>query len=950
MKKRNPLLRLAARVVIACLGISVLAGSIICCEQQPARQITLTIFHTNDIHARIDNLAKIAWIVKEERKTNANAFFVNAGDNFSGNPIVDQYVPRGEPMQVLMNLMGYNVLELGNHEFDYGQEILGDFMRKANFHILCANVKIPDQAVLPQPKPYVILETEEGIRAAFLGLVQIEGRSRIPSTHPAKIQGLAFSDGIETARHYRYLKDKCHVFIALSHLGYETDEILAQGMGELDIIIGGHSHTLIENPVEINHVLITQAGDNGRYLGRIDITLKNGRIITKKAGVIEVASIKEEIPEIKKKVNDYNNNPLLDRLVTTLPGPVAGEPVLGNLITDAVRKVLHLDMAFHNSGGIRSSKLERAVRLKDIYTLLPFGNYVIQFQMSPAEIRTLMKNDFERRKHLDLYVSGITYTVVLTAKHRVKDVELRDARGRFLDENKTYKVGISDYVASAYPFTHQDDGQSLGVTFADTLIQYLEQGGHVTRHIKEIRTYTKILLAALPLMAGPSQQVEKGKIIEKVICKDDAQESYALYVPTAYSNEKKWPILYAFDPGAVTKIPLELFKAAAERYHYIVICPFNVKNGPWEPIIKAMKAVWQDSRRRFSLDYSRIYTAGFSGGARAAALFPHIIGVPAAGIIACGAGLPQGITPEQVKPAYYHGIVGLEDFNYKEFAALGRQLDQAMVAHTIEVIEGPHQWPPEGVCSRAVEWLEILAMKNGTRPKDDSLVDEIYHNTLGRGQSLEAAGMIFHAVSFYQHAAALFNGLKDTAELEKKITRFQAAREYQQFTSEENRRNIKEREFIHRFAFVFSLIRNSDPAGMKLKKILNDLQIDSLLKEAEQNKDVYDRAMARRLLIEILIKGAREGAAYLKKGDCQRAVLFLEIVAEAGTQNFNNYYNLACAYALAKDKKKALRNLQLAIDKGFNDASLLEKDVQLAPLRKEKEFQQLLQSLKQKEQ
>lgn len=453
------------------------------------------------------------------------------------------------------------------------------------------------------------------------------------------------------------------------------------------------------------------------------------------------------------------------------------------------------------------------------------------------------------------------------------------------------------------------------------------------------------MIISVPLLAGPDQDLEKGKIIETVTCTADAQESYALYLPTPYSKDKKWPILFAFEPGARTQIPLQLFQKAAEKYHYIIVCPTNVKNGPWEPIIKAIKAVWQDTTSRFSIDYARVYAAGFSGGARAASLFPRVVGAPLAGIIACGAGLARGIKPEQLKPTYYHGIVGLEDFNYKEFVTLGEQMEQAAAAHTIEVIDGPHRWPPEEVCTRAVEWLELEAMKRGTRAKEEGLVAAIYERALERGRSLEESGMIYHAAAFYKYAAARFKGLKDIAELEENAARVLATPQYRQFADEEKRRNIRERESIGRFAFVFSLVRSSDPAKLKLKKILADLGLADLLKEAGDGNSIYDRAMARRLLLELRIKGAREGANHLEKGNYERAALFYEVAAGAGSENWYTYYSLACAYSLSKNKKEALKNLQLAVEKGFTDISLIEKEHRFDFLRNEKKFQDILRSI-----
>lgn len=453
----------------------------------------IVIFHVNDVHSHIDNFAKIAKLVEDERKINPDVFLMNAGDNFSGNPIVDHYVPKGEPLLELMNKLKFDIQVIGNHDFDYGQTILKSFIKRANFPIICANVKVSG-GIISQPEPYVFLKTKNGLKIAVLGIVQIDEETQIPSTLPKNVEGIVFSNGIEEAKKYKYLKKESNIFIALSHLGYEDDELLAKEMSELDVIIGGHSHTIIENQIEINKVLITQAGAYGEYLGKIEITLKNGRAINKKAQLIDLNSIKEEKPEIKAMIAQFNDNPELNQVLTKLTKPLEGNSELGSFMTDAVRTVLDLDIVFQNSGGIRMNKLEGEVTIKDIYTLFPFENVVVQFKMTPAEIRTLIKFDYEQYKHTDLMVSGIQYTVKHTMKDKVKNIELKDEKGEFLDESKTYNVGLNSYVASVYKFSHKDPGKSMKTGVAHAIIQYLKQKRDLTIYNGIQRTFEEVVI------------------------------------------------------------------------------------------------------------------------------------------------------------------------------------------------------------------------------------------------------------------------------------------------------------------------------------------------------------------------------------------------------------------------------------------------------------------------
>jgi 5'-nucleotidase/UDP-sugar diphosphatase len=502
------------------LSVFILIGLIWSCngtgseQGQPETEARIIIFHVNDMHANIDNFAKIAWYVTQEKRTNTDAdvFFFNAGDNFSGNPVVDQYEPKGEPVRQLMNRMGFSAMTLGNHEFDYGREILKNVIEKAKFPILCANINVKE-GPFPQTRPFTILKTGKGIKIAVLGLIQVSKDTGIPSTHPQNLKGLTFRDPIETSLEYRHLKKETNAFIALTHLGYETDETLAREMGELDVIVGGHSHTLVKDLRETNGVLIAQAGGSAKYLGRIELLLENGRVIKKSGKVIDVASIKNEIPELKEMIAKFNDNPVLNRVIAALPRPIKGKLELGNLVTDASRNIHHLDIMFHNPGGIRSNQLEKTVKLKDIYSLHPFGNQVIQFRMTPAEIRSLITYDYRKAKMLDLRVSGVEYLVTASRGHRVKSIRLQDREGRLLDENKTYRVGMNSYIAATYTFNHRDPGKSLTVTLAETMIRYLKQGKDVCSGIDKLRTFETI--------AVDEQMIRIGETRVEISCGDD---------------------------------------------------------------------------------------------------------------------------------------------------------------------------------------------------------------------------------------------------------------------------------------------------------------------------------------------------------------------------------------------------------------------------------------------
>ena len=441
----------------------------------------------------------------------------------------------------------------------------------------------------------------------------------------------------------------------------------------------------------------------------------------------------------------------------------------------------------------------------------------------------------------------------------------------------------------------------------------------------------------------------KGEIIDKVVCKVDPEQSYALYLPTEYSRDKKWPILYAFDPGARARIPMELFKPAAEKYGYIVVCSDNSRNGPGEPIQRAIWAVWRDTGARFSIDPNRVYSTGFSGGARVASRLHRVTGNACAGIIACGAGLSRAIADlGMIKPAAWYGIVGLADFNYRELTDLDRAFDETDVLHRVKVIESNHRWPSKEILTHAVEWMEVNAMKKGTRKKDDSLVQTLYREALGRAHNLVVAGKIYYAADAYEAAQFLFDGLLDTSHAEAKKNQLKKSNAYKKFQKDEEKRLQREKDFIRNYGRVTYFIENPQKKRMGLEEILRNLHIDYLLKEANKKKDIYNSSLAFRLLHSINNRAGRKGGEYLQKGDYEKAILFFEITAKTKKVNpfsFYQLYNLACAYSLNRQKKNALKSLKLAVEAGFRNRAHMEKDPDLDNIRKEKGFNEIIEDL-----
>jgi len=434
----------------------------------------IIILHTNDMHSKIDNMAKLAYLSDSLRKLHPYVFLVAAGDDFTGNPIVDMLEDKGNPMINLMNLCGFNATAIGNHEFDMGQELLNKRMDQARFPFISCNIKVED-AILKQPKPYVLLNAGKDITIALLGATELNDKG-IPDTHPSKLTGLTFEKPVAKMKAFAWLKEKYGILIGLTHLGVETDVLLADSMPQLDLIIGGHSHTLIEKPMIRNSVLIVQAGANLKYVGKTTLVVEKGKVKERRDEIIPMKALTRSNPGIQTMIDQYNQNEAFSKMMGIAEESLEGYDQLGSLMTDALTSRLHVDFAFQNMGGIRVYSIPKGnITLKDIYQLDPFNNQVVVFRMNAAEIRSLICNAFNIEKEIDLQVSGMTYTVTIDTNGRCIKVEMADMKGHALDPGRDYTVAMNSYMSESYRFDHHDPGTATSVTTAQAVIDYLNE-------------------------------------------------------------------------------------------------------------------------------------------------------------------------------------------------------------------------------------------------------------------------------------------------------------------------------------------------------------------------------------------------------------------------------------------------------------------------------------------
>jgi dienelactone hydrolase len=297
--------------------------------------------------------------------------------------------------------------------------------------------------------------------------------------------------------------------------------------------------------------------------------------------------------------------------------------------------------------------------------------------------------------------------------------------------------------------------------------------------LRSVRMAVALAGLALPAVDGTAQpagvdadayaalrsELRAGATRENIVSISDPQQHYAVRLPPAYRPERTWPVLLLMDPRGRAMIPVERFRDAADRRGYILVSSYDTASDTGEDRNSpAVDAMLTDAPHLASTQDDRFYLVGFSGTARTAWMlaerYPHRV----AGIIAFGAGLPLGKKAPWDADFAFHGAAGVFGFNFDEMVQLDRNLDLRPIPHTFESFRGGHQWGPADVCSRSVDWMELVAMKTGRRPIDASLVDEIRKERWTAVRDL-AAEHPYHALLEVRAMIELFQGLLPDADI-----------------------------------------------------------------------------------------------------------------------------------------------------------------------------------------
>jgi dienelactone hydrolase len=466
-----------------------------------------------------------------------------------------------------------------------------------------------------------------------------------------------------------------------------------------------------------------------------------------------------------------------------------------------------------------------------------------------------------------------------------------------------------------------------------------------------------LLPIALLIMAvceqSPAQQnappdrsqrdLQPGVVVPKVSCATQPEQSYALYLPSHYTPEKRWPIVYAFDPAAHGNIPVELIKDAAERYGYLLAGSNNSHNGAWKPEADAAQAMFQDTHARLTIDNNRVYFAGFSGGARLASSLAERCHC-AAGVLLNGAGFSPSSPPGADATFSVFAAVGTFDFNYSEVLGLDVKLAALRFAHSLRRFDGPHQWAPANVMDEALAWFRLISMKEGREERDVAFIKAQAAEAEKRAKNLELAADPYGSWKEYRQAAATFDGLGEApafreravAMEKEKAVRDGAKREQQDF-EEQSRLSAS-------ISAGLAALRQ-DATNRADTRSDVDRQILELRSRAEHEKSPQKLRVAKRALAGIFVEAMETGQERLDAKDISDARICFELAANADPDSVWPLLQVAAARALDGDPKGALDALRRAKETSKDPLAFsawLTDEPAFSKLRETPEFRALL--------
>lgn len=364
-----------------------------------------TIVHTNDLHGHIENFPAVKGLADRARAANpARTLWIDAGDCITGTPVSTLW--QGGPVFELMNRMKIDLGCLGNHEYDHGWKRVHELVAIAEEPRLCANVTDPDGKPFGDGATKVV--TVDGVRFGFLGLMAGDLR-RLTSTKAT--EGCAVEPPLDAAKRLvPALRKECDLLVLVTHIGVENDAAIAGAVEGIDLIVGGHSHTKLSPAIQVNGTWIVQAHEYGKVVGVAEIGWDPAiRRVTSFTDTL-VPTDGKDVPrdaEVQKAVDEWQAKAeaVVGEVIGRAPEEFSKKelrPLIEAMYADA----LGCDFGFQNTGGIRDVVRKGDIRIRDVWSVLPFDNTMVRIKVPGGKL-----TEYQKRRLGDKLDPARVYTI-----------------------------------------------------------------------------------------------------------------------------------------------------------------------------------------------------------------------------------------------------------------------------------------------------------------------------------------------------------------------------------------------------------------------------------------------------------------------------------------------------------------------------------------------------------
>jgi 2',3'-cyclic-nucleotide 2'-phosphodiesterase (5'-nucleotidase family) len=462
------------------------------------QETQIIIMHTNDMHAsflsheatwmkttprpQVGGFVRLQQVIDSVRALGVPTLLLDAGDVMTGDPIaeIDYRGATGGALFEMMNRMGYDAWTFGNHDLDISKDNLKNLTRVASFPTLNANI-VSEKGEFPlNNKPYAVFK-RGGISIGVVGLMM---QNLSEMVNQKNLIGLKVLSPQETAQKYiDELRPKVDLVVLLTHQGADEDQSMAGNLKGVDLIVGGHSHTRIRVPKNVNGTRVVQAGANAENLGIMRITLQGGHPVKYWEDLVQLwpdpqakrGSIAGLVDSMQAEIMLHYKDQL-----TTLGEDwlrsAPGNP-LANFICEAQREAAYAQVSFMNIHGVRKDLTAGPVTKKDLFEVLPFRNMLATFQFTGAQLKQVVR--FFVEKHPAIVMTGMNATVRVENSSVI--VDRIEVGGRAVDDAAVYVCAASDFFAG-------EAEKYLGIAVEKPVISETTLFSAVERAMKQQKT------------------------------------------------------------------------------------------------------------------------------------------------------------------------------------------------------------------------------------------------------------------------------------------------------------------------------------------------------------------------------------------------------------------------------------------------------------------------------